>query len=80
MYAAYNVLKHHGWLPKKNLKGEHVFITGAGMGIGRYLSIELAKLGCKLSLSDINLETLAETSTILIVKDLNREIGGPGYW
>jgi len=39
---------------KKNLKGEHVFLTGAGGGIGRLMAIRLGEMGCKLSLSDIN--------------------------
>lgn len=40
---------------KKNLKGEHVFLTGAGSGIGRLMAIALGKQGCRLSLSDINM-------------------------
>lgn len=61
MYAYF---KNRGWLPKKSLKGEHVFLTGAGSGIGRYMAIEFAKMGCKLSLSDINVDGLEETSKI----------------
>jgi len=53
-----------GWLPKKSLKGEHVFITGAGSGLGRYMSISFAKMGCKLSLSDVNMQGLEETSKL----------------
>lgn len=60
-YAIYNYVKHHGWLPKKSLKGEHVFLTGAGSGLGRLMAIEFAKQGCNLSLSDINMEGLEET-------------------
>lgn len=51
-----------GWLPKKSLKGEHVFVTGAGSGLGRYMSIQFAKMGCKLSLSDVNMQMLEDTS------------------
>jgi butyryl-CoA dehydrogenase len=36
-------------------------ITGAGSGIGRALSEELARRGCHLSLSDVDEEGLAET-------------------
>lgn len=43
---------------KKNLKGDHVFLTGAGSGIGQGMAVKLGKLGCKLSLSDINMEGL----------------------
>ena len=36
-------------------------VTGAGPGIGRALSIELAKHGCKLAISDINVAGLQAT-------------------
>lgn len=39
---------------KKSLKDEHVFLTGAGSGIGRGMAIKLGQMGAKLSLSDIN--------------------------
>lgn len=39
-------------------------ITGAGSGIGRALSIELARRGAHLALSDVNAEGLAETVTL----------------
>ena len=51
---------------KKNLKNEHVFLTGAGSGIGRLMAIKLGKIGAKLSLSDINLVGLEETRQILL--------------
>lgn len=51
---------------KKRLTGEHVFLTGAGSGIGRLMAVKLAKLGCKLSLSDINMAGLEETKQICI--------------
>ena len=61
-------MKNYGFLPKKNLKGEHVFLTGAGSGIGRYMAISLAEMGCKLSLSDINMEGLEETKKMILEK------------
>lgn len=52
-------MNERGWNPfKKNLKNDHVFLTGAGGGIGRLMALRLGKLGCKLSLSDINLEAV----------------------
>jgi len=39
---------------EKDLNGKVVLVTGAGSGLGRLLSIEFAKLGCKLVLLDIN--------------------------
>lgn len=35
----YVLLQEHGYLPKKNLEKEHVFLTGAGSGLGRILAI-----------------------------------------
>lgn len=44
-----------------------MFLSGAGSGIGRLMAIQFAKMGCKLSLSDINLEGLEETSKDYII-------------
>jgi NAD(P)-dependent dehydrogenase (short-subunit alcohol dehydrogenase family) len=46
-------------------KGKVVVITGAGSGIGRALATELAPLGSKLALADINSVALAETMHLL---------------
>lgn len=51
-----------GWLPKKSVKGQHVFVTGAGSGIGRSMSLILAKKGAKISVSDISLKAAQETA------------------
>ena len=56
---------------KKSLSSDHVFLTGAGSGIGRLMAVRLGKLGCKLSLSDINSAGLEET------KDLCVKLGVP---
>lgn len=45
----------------KNLQGKTAVITGAGSGIGRALAVGLAHHGCRLALTDINEESLAET-------------------
>jgi len=67
----YSVLKTRGWLWKKDIKGEHVFLTGAGSGLGRYLALALGKHGCKLSLSDINVAGLEETKALLVSKGIS---------
>ena len=61
----HTVLKYNGLLRKKSLRGEHVFITGAGMGIGRKMSLILGKLGCKLTLADLNMEAATSTENEL---------------
>lgn len=45
----------------KDFKGCVAAITGAGSGIGRALSIELASQGCHLALSDIRSDSLEKT-------------------
>jgi len=47
------------------VKGKHVFITGAGSGLGRSLAQKFAKKGAKLTLSDVNVEGLEETKRII---------------
>ena len=56
---------------KKSLTEDHVFLTGAGSGIGRLMAVRLGKLGCKLSLSDINMAGLEETKAICVKEGIN---------
>lgn len=49
----------------QHFSGKTCVITGAGSGIGRALSLSLAKAGAHLALSDINDETLEETKSLL---------------
>ncbi|MFO1470452.1 MAG: SDR family NAD(P)-dependent oxidoreductase [Turneriella sp.] len=48
----------------KNFQGRVAVITGAGSGIGRALALNLAEKGCKLALSDIRAESVAETAKL----------------
>jgi NADP-dependent 3-hydroxy acid dehydrogenase YdfG len=65
LWAVYNYLKAKGKLPKKSLRGEHVFLTGAGSGLGRLMAVEFSKQGCNVSLTDVNMAGLEETSKYL---------------
>ena len=56
--AFYYFLKENGMLLKKSVKNQHILITGAGSGIGRNMAFRFAKLGAKISLSDMNLEAV----------------------
>jgi NAD(P)-dependent dehydrogenase (short-subunit alcohol dehydrogenase family) len=47
------------------LQDKIAVITGAGSGIGRALALQLARKGCRLALSDINPDALAETAAML---------------
>ncbi len=57
-----------------SLEGKTVLITGAAGGIGRATSIECAKLGASLILTDINEEGLVSTLELLENKDSHRYI------
>ena len=59
---AYVAMNEYALNPfKKSLKGDHVFLTGAGSGIGQMMAVKLGQMGCKLSLSDVNMEGLKAT-------------------
>jgi len=49
----------------KNLQNRTAVVTGAGSGIGRALSVLLAKEGCRLAIADINEEGLSETERLI---------------
>jgi len=34
MWGAYVLMREWGWLPKKKIVGHHIFLTGAGSGLG----------------------------------------------
>jgi NAD(P)-dependent dehydrogenase (short-subunit alcohol dehydrogenase family) len=48
----------------KTLEGKVVVITGAGSGIGRALTVECARRGALVAISDVNEEGLAETARL----------------
>lgn len=58
LYGLYILAKEYGYLPKKSIKGKHIFLTGAGSGLGRLVAIRLAKLGAKLTLSDLSIASI----------------------
>lgn len=58
LWAFYKFCKEMGWLPKKSVKDKHVFITGAGSGLGRIMALKFVKLGSKITICDINTKGL----------------------
>lgn len=61
LWGLYTLAREKGYLMKKSVKGKHIFLTGAGSGLGRRMAIKLAMLKANLSISDINEEGLVET-------------------
>ena len=49
----------------KRLEGRTAVVTGAGGGIGRAVSMRLARAGCHLALCDRNATSLAETAELV---------------
>jgi NAD(P)-dependent dehydrogenase (short-subunit alcohol dehydrogenase family) len=43
---------------KREVMSRTILITGAGSGLGRLVAIRLAKLGAKLTLSDLTLASV----------------------
>jgi NAD(P)-dependent dehydrogenase (short-subunit alcohol dehydrogenase family) len=56
----------------KKLTDRTAVVTGAGSGIGRALSLLLAREGCRLAVADINTEGLEETKRL--VSELGRPV------
>lgn len=57
--------RENGWLYKKKLTGKHIYLTGAGSGLGRSMAIKFAKMGAMITISDINEEGLKETVSLI---------------
>lgn len=64
-WALHTFARERGWLRKKSVRGKHIFLTGAGSGLGRGMAIRFAKRGANLTLSDINEEGLLETKRMI---------------
>lgn len=50
-----------GLLPKKSVRGKHVFITGAGSGLGQLLTMKFVKAGAKVTICDLNQAGMDQT-------------------
>lgn len=64
-WALHTFARERGWLRKKSVRGKHIFLTGAGSGLGRGMAIRFAKRGANLTLSDINEDGLLETKKMI---------------
>lgn len=68
IYAFHAFLKSHGWLSKKSVKGEHIFITGAGSGIGRQMALKFARRGARITVCDLNLDNAKKVEKEILDK------------
>jgi NAD(P)-dependent dehydrogenase (short-subunit alcohol dehydrogenase family) len=62
----------HAGLPRL-LEGRLALITGAGQGNGRALALGLAEAGARVIVTDLNADTVAETTRLV------RDAGGTAY-
>ncbi|MFT5522392.1 MAG: short-subunit dehydrogenase [Pirellulaceae bacterium] len=46
----------------RQLRGKNAFVTGAGSGIGRAITLALANAGCNLFITDVNEENLSKVA------------------
>ena len=68
LWAFYTWMRERGFLPKKSVRGKHVFITGAGSGLGRLLALRFAELGAKVTVSGLVLKDVNETKRMIKAK------------
>lgn len=64
-WAIWVFFRERGWLRKKSVRGKHIYITGAGSGLGRGMTLKFAKLGANISISDINEAGIKETKQMV---------------
>ena len=60
-WAIQSFFRERGWLKKKSVRNKHIYLTGAGSGLGRGMTLKFARRGANLTISDINEEGLNET-------------------
>jgi len=65
--CAYVASLETGYNPfKKDIKSDHVFLTGAAGNVGKELAIRLGMMGCKLSLCSVTQQAMDDLSLYLI--------------
>jgi NAD(P)-dependent dehydrogenase (short-subunit alcohol dehydrogenase family) len=63
-YAAYQYVKANGIGMKKGVAGDHIYITGAGSGIGKLIAKRMASLGANVTIADIDMEAAEQTGNL----------------
>ena len=65
LWAFYTWMRERGFLPKKSVRGKHVFITGAGTGLGSLLALRFVELGAKVTVSGLLLKDVNDTKRMI---------------
>jgi len=63
--GSYALYEGYQAMTEQSLKGKVVVMTGGGMGIGRLMSLKLAKEGCKIAVWDFNQKMAEETAALI---------------
>lgn len=72
--CAYSVSNEYGWNPfKKDIKKDHVFLTGASGNVGKELSVRLGHMGCNLSLVGVTQSAMDDLRIYLIAAGIPEE-------
>jgi all-trans-retinol dehydrogenase (NAD+) len=68
LWAFYTWMRERGFLPKKSVRGKHVFITGAGTGLGSLLALRFVQLGANVTVSGLILKDVNDTKRMIKTK------------
>ena len=74
LYSIYAWLKKNGLWFKYSIKNKHVFLTGAGSGLGRLVAIRLARHGTKLTIVDIDEKSANTTKNMIKAQTGNTDV------
>ena len=57
----------------RSISGHHIYVSGAGSGIGRAIALDFARRGAKISACDINTEAIKATENGSTIKAIGAD-------